>query len=102
MHGDASSKRIYNAIVFGKNAIGKGVARDLHFTNEVDDHENTIEVGGAVINGYQRNEYFEEAEATTGNGDAFERDNASSAVADSAADLNAENTGSLIFATCEA
>ena len=96
MHADASSKRIYNAIAFGKNAIGKGVARDLHFTNEVDDHENTIEIGGAVINGYQRNEYFAEGDATTGSGDAFYRDNAT--VADAAA-LAAENTSSLIFST---
>ena len=92
----AGSDRIYNHIVFGKNAIGKGVARDLHFTNEVDDHENTIEVGGAVINGYQRNEYFAEGDATLGSGDAFYRANA--AAADGAA-LAAENTSSLIFTT---
>ena len=92
----AGTDRIYNHIVFGKNAIGKGVARDLHFTNEVDDHENTIEVGGAVINGYQRNEYFAEGDATTGSGDAFYRANA--AAADGAA-LAAENTSSLIFST---
>ena len=92
----AGSDRIYNHVVFGKNAIGKGVARDLHFTNEVDDHENTIEVGGAVINGYQRNEYFAEGDATLGSGDAFYRANA--AAADGAA-LAAENTSSLIFTT---
>ena len=92
----AGSDRIYNHIVFGKNAIGKGVARDLHFTNEVDDHENTIEIGGAVINGYQRNEYFAEGDATLGSGDAFYRANA--AAADGAA-LAAENTSSLIFTT---
>ena len=92
----SGTARVYNHVVFGKNAIGKGVARDLHFTNEVDDHENTIEVGGAVINGYQRNEYFAEGDATTGSGDAFYRANA--AVADGAA-LAAENTSSLIFTT---
>ena len=92
----AGSDRIYNHIVFGKNAIGKGVAKDLHFTNEVDDHANTIEVGGALINGYQRNEYFAESDATTGSGDAFYTSNAS--VADGAA-LAAENTSSLIFTT---
>ena len=92
----AGSDRIYNHVVFGKNAFGKGVARDLHFTNEVDDHENTIEVGGAVINGYQRNEYFAEGDATLGSGDAFYRVNA--ATADGAA-LAAENTSSLIFTT---
>ena len=92
----SGTARVYNHVVFGKNAIGKGVARDLHFTNEVDDHENTIEIGGAVINGYQRNEYFAEGDATTGSGDAFYRDNAT--VADGAA-LAAENTSSLIFST---
>ena len=93
----AGADRIYNHVVFGKNAIGKGVARDLHFTNEVDDHENTIEIGGAVINGYQRNEYFAESDATLGNGDAFERNNATAVEAD--AGFAAENTSSLIFST---
>jgi hypothetical protein len=93
----AGADRIYNHVVFGKNAIGKGVARDLHFTNEVDDHENTIEIGGAVINGYQRNEYFAESDATLGNGDAFERNNATAVEAD--AGFAAENTSSLIFTT---
>ena len=93
---NTGTPRTYNHVVFGKNAIGKAVARDLHFTNEVDDHENTIEVGGAVINGYQRNEYFAEGDATLGSGDAFYRANA--AAADGAA-LAAENTSSLIFTT---
>ena len=93
---NTGTARTYNHVVFGKNAIGKGVARDLHFTNEVDDHENTIEIGGAVINGYQRNEYFAEGDATTGSGDAFYR--ANTAAADGAA-LAAENTSSLIFST---
>jgi hypothetical protein len=92
----SGTARVYNHVVFGRNAIGKGVARDLHFTNEVDDHENTIEIGGAVINGYQRNEYFAEGDATTGSGDAFYR--ANTTVADGAA-LAAENTSSLIFST---
>ena len=96
----AGSARVYNAIVFGKNAIGKAVARDLHFTNEVDDHENTTEVGGAVINGYQRNEYFSETNATLDNAGAFERANAT--VADQDSSMAAENTGSLIFSTQEA
>jgi len=95
---NTGTARTYNHVVFGKNAIGKGVAKDLHFTNEIDDHENTTEIGGAVINGYQRNEYFAEGDATAGSGDAFYRANA--AAADSAA-LVAENTSSLIFATLD-
>ena len=95
----AGSARVYNSIVFGKSAIGKGVAEDLHFTNEVDDHANTIEIGGASINGYNRNEYYAEGDATTGNGDAFENDSASGSVTDSA--LAAKNQSSLIFSTLD-
>ena len=95
----SGTSRVYNSIVFGKSAIGKGVAEDLHFTNEVDDHANTIEIGGASINGYNRNEYYAEGDATTGNGDAFENDNATVADTDSA--LAAVNQSSLIFSTRE-
>ena len=90
--------RVYNHIVFGKNCMGKGVAKDLHFTNEVDDHANTIEVGGALINGYQRNEYFAEGDATTASGDAFYNDQSAS---HDAAALAAENQSSLIFSTLD-
>lgn len=95
----SGTSRVYNSIVFGKSAIGKGVAEDLHFTNEVDDHANTIEIGGASINGYNRNEYYAEGDATTGNGDAFENDSASGSVTDSA--LAAVNQSSLIFSTLD-
>ena len=86
-------------MVFGKHAIGKGVAEDLHFTNEVDDHENTNEIGGASINGYNRADYFSESNATTGNGGAYENDGTAAAEADSA--MAATNQSSLIFSTRE-
>ena len=79
--------------------MGTSVAQYLHFTNEIDDHENTIEIGGAVINGYNRNEYFAEADGTTSSGDAFY--NNQSAAHDAAA-LSAVNQSSLIFATFDA
>ena len=94
----SGTSRVYNALVFGNSAMGKGVAQDLHFTNEIDDHENTIEIGGAVINGYNRNEYFAEADGTVGSGDAFY--NKQTAEHDAAA-LSAVNQSSLILATHE-
>lgn len=60
-----------NSIVFGNQAIGKGVAKKLHFTKEINDHENTIEIGGAIIEGYNRIEHFAEADAGKVSGDAF-------------------------------
>ena len=87
---------IYNAIVFGNSAIGKGVASDLSFTDEVDDHKNTVEIGGAVINGYNRADFFDDADATEGSGDAFYGNQ--SAAHDSAA-LSCINQSSLILAT---
>lgn len=86
----------YNAIVFGNSAIGKGIASDLHFTNEVDDHENTIEVGGALINGYNRAEYFAEADGGEVSGDAFYKNQAAEHVC---ASLTATNQSSLILMT---
>ena len=87
----------YNAIVFGKNAIGKGVAKDLHFTSEIDDHTNIIEVGGAMIDGYGRADFFSETDATTASAKAFETGNTSKS--ESGATLAAINQSSLIFMT---
>ena len=95
---NTAGSRIYNALVFGNSAMGKGVAQDLHFTNEIDDHENTIEIGGAVINGYNRNEYFAEDDGTVGSGDAFYNKQTTS---HDAAALSAVNQSSLILATHE-
>ena len=88
-----------NALVFGKSAMSKAIARDLHFTNEVDDHQNTIEIGGAQINGYNRNEYFSEANAAESSSKAFDKDNATTTVADKLACIN---QSSLILMTDQA
>ena len=82
----------YNALVFGKSAVGRAVAKDLHFTQEVDDHENTIEIGGAMINGYSRNDYVTEATAGDSSGggatNAFSKGNATGSVANAIAATN--------------
>ena len=90
----------YNLIVFGNSAIGKGVAKDLHFTNEIDDHENTWEIGGALINGYNRADFFTEATSGDSSGggatNAFSKNNSSAGVANAIA---ATNQSSLILMT---
>ena len=92
----SGTARVRNAIVFGKGSIGKAVAEDLHFTSEVDDHANTIELGGAVINGYNRADFFAEADALESSGDAFYKNQ--SAAHDAAA-LSCVNQSSLILGT---
>ena len=86
----------YNAIVFGNSAVGKGIADGLHFTSEIDDHENTIEIGAAAINGYNRNDYFIETDSAETTGDAFYKDNVSPAVS---AELPAINQSSAVLMT---
>jgi hypothetical protein len=94
----SGTSRVRNAIVFGKGAIGKAVADDLHFTSEVDDHANTIEIGGAVINGYNRADFFAEDDALESSGDAFYKNQ--SAAHDAAA-LSCVNQSSLVLGTLE-
>jgi len=79
--------------------MGKAVADDLHFTSEVDDHANTIELGGAVINGYNRADFFAEDDALESSGDAFYKNQ--SAAHDAAA-LSCVNQSSLILSTFDA
>ena len=87
----------HNSIAFGKHAIGKGIAKDLHFTSEIDDHNNLIEIGGAVIDGYGRADYVAEGDGTTGDGDAFEIGGATKDEIDSA--LSCTNQSSAILMT---
>ncbi len=87
-----------NSLVIGNQAVGKGIADGLRFTNEVDDHENTIEIGGAVINGYNRADFMLEADAGEVSGDAFYKAIAAGAVS---AALAAVNQSSLILMTDE-
>lgn len=62
-------------ILLGKNALGYGVAEELHFTEEVIDHNRTIEIGGAEITGVQRADYF----SSTDEGSVFSVGNATKA-----------------------
>ena len=105
--GDSTSDRLapsavgtsmWNALVFGNSAVGKGVADDLHFTDEIDDHENTIEVGGALINGYNRADFFAEGVADESS-NVFKKNQASAS--DSLSATAATNQSSLIFCTDE-
>ena len=83
--------------------MGKAVADDLHFTSEVDDHANTIELGGAVINGYNRADFFAESVSGESSGgsstDVFSKSNAS---ASDASALSCVNQSSLILSTFDA
>jgi len=50
-----SSKKF--GMVLGKNALARGIGFDLYYTTEVYDHENTKEVGGAMIVGDRRADF---------------------------------------------
>ena len=76
----------------------------MHFTNEIDDHANTIEVGGAQINGYNRADFVAEGAAGKSSGvgagtDVFSTGNANAINYDTA--TAATNQSSLILATDE-
>lgn len=45
-------------LLLGRDALGLGIAQNLLYTEEVDDHENVIEIGSRMIQGANRNEYF--------------------------------------------
>jgi hypothetical protein len=85
---------VRNAIVFGKGAMGKAVADDLHFTSEVDDHANTIELGGAVINGYNRADFFSEDDESS----VFAKNQSAGGAADAKACVN---QSSLVLGTLD-
>lgn len=87
----------HNAIFFGNSSMGKGIAEgETKYTTEIDDHENVKEIGLAVINGYNRADYFDEDDANEVSGDAFYKNQASEHFA---ASLSATNQSSLIAMT---
>ncbi len=47
-------------IVLGANAIGLGIAENLNYTEEIDDHGNVREIGSQCIQGANRVEYVED------------------------------------------
>ena len=60
-----------NAIVFGAQAVGKGVAEDVNYTYEDADHQNVKEVAFRMQNGYNRADFVAEASATEASGGVF-------------------------------
>lgn len=86
----------YCSLVVGNSAMGKAISTDLHFTYEIDDHENTIEIGGAVTNGYNRSDFAAEADAGETSGDLFDKGSTGGGVASGIA---VTNQSSLIFMT---
>lgn len=77
----------YCSVVFGPSAMGRAVGQRLHFTKEIDDHENTIEIGGAIIDGFNRADFTVEDTAGETSGDLF-RKNTTGGVASGIETLN--------------
>lgn len=77
----------YCSVVFSGSSMGRAIGSRLHFTEEIDDHENTIEIGGAIIDGFNRIEWAAEADALESTGDLF-RKNTTGGVASGLAALN--------------
>jgi hypothetical protein len=59
------SSKAYANIVLGRDALAYGIAQDLEYTVEVDDHENVIEIGSQGIMGVNRLEYFNDSVMST-------------------------------------
>lgn len=88
-----STYTISNNIILGKNALGKGVATPLKFTEEKTDHGNVIEIGSNTIMGYNRADFFSEADSAY----TFAKSNATKTVLTTA--YEAVNQSSMIIAT---
>ncbi len=85
------------AVVFGANSMGKAIGRDWHFTDEIDDHRNTIEIGAAVTHGYNRPDFTLTATADETTGDLFRKGSAAGGVAAIASGIAATNQTSFIL-----
>jgi hypothetical protein len=77
-----------NAIVFGRQAIVKGVASSLRFTQEESNHKKVVEIAGEVVNGYNRNDFVDNDDAGESSGDAFYKRNATATVSSALAAVN--------------
>jgi len=91
----------HNSLVFGNSAMGKAIAagEELRFTEEIDDHENTIELGGAMMSGYNRADHFAESDAGESSGDAFYKNQTSEHVCSA---LLAKNQSSMVIMSDDA
>ena len=88
-----STYAIANNIILGRNALGKGLASRLAFTEEDTDHGNTIEIGSNTIMGYNRSDFFSEADSAN----AFAKSKETKTVLTTA--YEAVNQSSMIIAT---
>jgi len=89
----------HNSIIFGNSAVGKAIGEDLHFTEEIDDHENTIELGGAMISGYNRADHVSADDAVETSGGQFEKGKTSE---DVTGGIRAINNSSMIIMSDDA
>lgn len=85
-----SSTSLYGSIILGRNALGKGIASPIAYTEEITDHGNVIELGSNTIYGYNRAEYFESADEAS----VFTKANATATVLTTA--YKAKNQSSAI------
>jgi len=88
----ATSSYLFGGYVLGRDALGKGIAKNLGFTTEIDDHENVKEIGSNMIFGYNRADYFSETDEST----VFSTSNATKSVASATL---AKNQSSMIIFT---
>lgn len=88
-----TSGYLFGSIILGRDAIGKGLANSLSFTEETTDHGNVIEIGSNQIYGYNRADYFSETDEAS----VFNKNNATSGVLDTA--YAAKNQSSAIIFT---
>jgi hypothetical protein len=87
------------AIVFGAQAMGKGVAEDVNFTYEDADHQNVKEIAFRMQNGYNRADYVAEADASEASGGVFYKNTTGTGLAP--ATVAVRNQSSLILMTDE-
>ena len=83
-------------LLIGANAIGMGVAEDIHFTTEEIDHKRTIEVAAAEITGFNRSDFF----SATDEGSVFSVNNSTMASVSTA--YACKNQSSAIIWTADA
>lgn len=93
MNPSPYSYEICNSIILGENAMGKGIASPLKFTQMVDDHDNVSEIGSNQIVGYNRSDFFAEGD----NEAVYSRNNAAKGVL--ATGYEALNQSSMILST---
>jgi len=58
MKPPTNGARCFGSMILGRDALGLGVAENLRFTEEKDDHENVWEIGTRTIRGANRADFF--------------------------------------------